>query len=217
MKANDSGADPVSPTGGTVSRRPLVLTVTAVVVLVAAAIVALVALRDRGAAPARPTAPRGAAGEPGERGGVATTVSPSGPVKVLAGTTPGQVTDAWVKRWPGPVDVDGSLHTVRATLPGTRDQLSASVGQPAKDRRDEVTRVFCLVKHRGTVQPPLVRTLVDGCLGPVLRAEERTAVLAWLNSADLSVPHQQVRRFPRFELLADHTADTSFSFILNAR
>ncbi|WP_320065779.1 hypothetical protein [Micromonospora sp. RTGN7] len=137
----------------------------------------------------------------------------------FAGMTPSKVTDAWGERWPGPVTVDGALHTIRVTLPGTQGQLSAAVGQPDKDRRDEVAHVFCMVKLRGAVQRPLLKSLVEGCLGPVLKAKERTVVLDWLISADFSVPHphDQIQRSSRFELLANHNSDKNFALILNAR
>jgi hypothetical protein len=209
-------AGSVPADGGTRPGRRVALAVSAVV-LVLAALVAVVVVRHRDTTPQRPPAPQGARGEPEEYRSSSPTASPSGPVPAFVGMTPSKVTAAWVERWPGPVTVNGAVRNVRVTLPGTRDQLSATVGQPTKDRRNEVAHVACLVKHRGTVSRPLLQTLVDGCLGPVLRPEERKAVLDWLIGADLSVPHYQFRRSPRFELLANHSADTSFALILNAR
>ncbi|MER5702288.1 hypothetical protein ABT023_10090 [Micromonospora sp. NPDC002296] len=200
--------------GGATSKRWLLLAAPAVVL---ASLLAVVVVHGRGAAPQRPPGTQGARGEPGEYLPSSPTATPSGPVPAFAGMTPSRVTDAWVKRWPGPVTVDGSLHTIRVTLPGTQDQLSAAVGQPNKDRRDEVAHVFCMVRLHGAVRRPLLKALVEGCLGPVLKAKERTAVLDWLISADFSVPHYQSQRSSRFELLANHNSDENFALILNAR
>ncbi|MEV4845677.1 hypothetical protein AB0K20_20985 [Micromonospora matsumotoense] len=207
----EAGSIPVAD--GTTSKRWLLLTVPVVVL---ALLLAVVVMRGREPAPQRPPATQGARGEP-----VGYPPSPtptrSGPAPAFAGMTPGKVTDAWVERWPAPVTVDRSVRNLQVTLPGTQDKLSATVGQPTKDRRNEVGHVACLVKHRGPVQRSLLKTLVEGCLGPVLKVKERTTLLDWLISSDLSVPRYQFRRTDRFELLADHTADTSFALFLNAR
>lgn len=215
MNETEWEAGSVRAGGRTGPRRWLVFAVPAVI-LVLAGLVAVVVLRHRDAGPQRPPAPQGARGEPGEEQLASPAATPSGPAPALAGATPSQVTDAWVERWPGPVTVKGSLHTIQVTLPGTQDQLSAAVGQPSKDRRDEVGQVLCMVKLHGAVQRPLLQTLVDGCLGPVLRPEERKTVLGWLVDTDFSVPRAETRESDRFELIANHNSDQNFALTLYA-
>ncbi|WP_234585677.1 hypothetical protein [Micromonospora sp. MH99] len=131
--------------------------------------------------------------------------------------TPSTVMDAWAGRWPVPVKVDGALHIIRVTLPGKQGQLSAAVGQPSKDRKNEVAQVLCMVKLRDGVQRQLLQTLVDGCIGPALGAKERRAVLNWLIGVDFSAPTYEFRRTSGYELLANHNSDENFALNLFAR
>ncbi|MFF0150314.1 hypothetical protein [Micromonospora sp. NPDC005203] len=184
-------------------------------VLVLGALAAVVVPRDTDGPPTRFASPLDALGEP--LPGRAPTIAPTKVFEVFPGLTPNRVTTAWAKRWPVPVTMDGALHTIRVTLPATQGELSAAVGQPSKDRRDEVAQVLCLVKLRDAVRRPLLQTLVDGCIGPALTAKERRAVLDWLIGLDFSVPNHEFRRTPSYELLADHNSDTSFALELFAR
>ncbi|MFE9871548.1 hypothetical protein ACFYON_12990 [Micromonospora sp. NPDC005686] len=190
-----------------------------VLVLLLAGAAGFVLWGERGAEPGCPPAPIGARGEPGEYQSVPTAAVPtaSGPAQVFAGTTAEEVTDAWVRRWPGPVTMDRSLRIINVTLPGTRDELSAAVVPPTKDRRDEVGHVICRVKLQGSLSRSLLRTLVDGCLGPVLKTDERAAVRDWLTGVDLSPPHFQMKRSPRFELQVNRNAEPNLMLTLNAR
>ncbi|MBQ1019346.1 hypothetical protein KBX71_15930 [Micromonospora sp. D93] len=186
-----------------------------VVALLLAALVGVV-VRDHGSTP-RPAASQGSRGEPGEYVTRSPAASASGPAPAFDGLTPSKVTDAWAARWPGPVTEEGALRTIQVTLPNTKDRLAAAVGQPSKDRRDEVGHVFCMVKLHGAVKRPLLQALVDGCIGPVLGAEERKAVLNWLVGVDFSTPNHQFRQTPGYELLANHNSDENFALTLNAR
>ena len=110
------------------------------------------------------------------------------------------------------------MRFVEVTLPGTRDQLSAGVGQPTRDRRDEVGHVVCRVKLHDGLTRPLRRALArDGCLGPVLKTGERAALRDWLTGVDLSPPHYQAKRSPRFELLVNRNSEPNLILALNAR
>ncbi|MEU1604854.1 hypothetical protein [Micromonospora matsumotoense] len=209
----EAGSAPASD--GTTSRTSRRWLLLAVPVVVLALLLTAVVWRDRSAAPRRPPGTHGDRGEPLPP--PTPTSTRTGPVPAFAGITPTKVTDAWVERWPGPVTVDGPLRIVNATLPGTRDELAAAVGQPDKYRRDEVAHIFCRVKLRGAVQRPLLKNLVEGCLGPVLTATERTATLDWLLKADFSAPSDHIRQSTRFELLAIHNADENLMLSLNAR
>ncbi|MEK8108117.1 hypothetical protein NKG94_30225 [Micromonospora sp. M12] len=184
-----------SPVGRrlTSSRRWFLLAVSAVALMLAALVV-VVERRDQDARVL--PRPQGTRDDSGEYVTSSPAATPSGPAPSLAGLTPSKVTDAWVKRWSVPVTEDGALHTIKVTLPDTKDSLAAAVGQPSKDRRDEVGHVFCMVKLRGAVQRPLLRTLVEDCVGPVLKAEERKAVLKWLIGVDFSAPIFKSRRPP---------------------
>lgn len=181
-----------------------------------AALVVVVEWRDQDAR-VLPPATQGTRDDLGEYETSSPAATPSGPAPSLAGLTPSTVTDAWVKRWPVTVKEDGALHTIKVTLPDTKDSLAAAVGQPSKDRRDEVGHVFCMVKLRAAVQRPLLRTLVDDCIGPVLKVEERKAVFNWLIGVDFSAPIFKSRETSDYELLADHNSDENFALILNAR
>ncbi|MCX5069166.1 hypothetical protein OOJ91_25310 [Micromonospora lupini] len=218
MNETEREAESVAVGRGTTSRRWLLLAVPAVVLMLAA-LVGVVVSRDQNGR-ALPPAPPGTRGNPGEPREWMTSpppVTPSGPLPVFAGLTPSKVTDAWVERWPVRVTAKGALHTIEVTLPGTQDHLAAAVGQPSKERRNEVGHVFCMVKLHGAVQRSLLRALVDGCIGPVLGAGERKAVLNWLNGVDFSAPTYEFRRTSGYELLANHNSDENFALILNAR
>ncbi|MFF0229926.1 hypothetical protein [Micromonospora sp. NPDC005254] len=166
---------------------------------------------------ALPAASQGTRGNPGEDVNSSPAVTPSGPMAAFPGMTPSKVTDAWAERWRVPVTADGALHIIRVTLPGKQGQLSAAVGQPSKDRTNEVAQVLCMVKLHGAVQRPLLQTLVEGCIGPVLKAEERKAVLNWLVGVDFSAPTYQLRRTSEYELNANHNSDENFALTLYAR
>ncbi len=184
-------------------------------VLVLAGLAAVSVLRDRDAPPQRSATQQGTRGEPGGNPSVSPTRT--GPLPVFPGMTPSKVMDAWAGRWPVPVTVDGSLHIIRVTLPGKQGRLSAAVGQPSKDRENEVAQVLCMVKLPGAVQRQLLQTLVDGCIGPVLGAKERKAVFDWLIGIDFSAPTYEFRRTSGYELLANHSSDESFALNLFAR
>ncbi|MEU8327087.1 hypothetical protein [Micromonospora sp. NPDC048839] len=208
----DAGLVPVDRR--TTPRRWLLLAVPALV-LVLGALAAVVVPRDTDGPPTRFASPLDVLGEP--LPGRAPTVAPTKVFEVFPGLTLDKVTDAWAKRWPVPVTVDGALHIIRVTLPGKQGQLSAAVGQPSKDRRDEVAQILCRVKLRDAVRRPLLQTLVDGCIGPALAAKERSVVLDWLIGVDFSVPNLESRRTSGYELQAVHNSDTTFALKLFAR
>ncbi|MEU7839937.1 hypothetical protein AB0B39_03095 [Micromonospora sp. NPDC049114] len=183
--------------------------------LVLAGLAAVSVVRDRDKPPQRSATQQGTRGEPGEY--PSSSPTRSGPLPVFPGMTPSTVMDAWAGRWPVPVTVDGSLHIIKVTLPGKQGQLSAAVGQPSKDRKNEVAQVLCMVKLAGAVQRQLLQTLVDGCIGPVLGAKERRAVLDWLIGVDFSAPTYEFRRTSGYELLANHNSDENFALNLFAR
>lgn len=212
MNGIEHEADPVVVGGKSTSRRWVLLAVPAMV-LVLAGLAAVWVMHDRDAPSQR--YPQGTRGEPAEY--PSSSPTRSGPLPVFPGMTPSSVTDAWAKRWPVPVTVDGALHIIKVTLPETKDSLSAAVGQPSKDRENEVAQVLCMVKLHGAVKRPLLQTLVDGCIGPVLGAKERRAVLDWLVSVDFSAPTYEFRRTSGYELLANHNSDENLALNLFAR
>ncbi|WP_343449754.1 hypothetical protein [Micromonospora oryzae] len=123
----------------------------------------------------------------------------AGPLPAIPGVKVEAVAADWAKRWGTPPKAFAKGYDTTAKLPGTAYRARFGVLSSPDGDGTEVATLFCTVgDQQHTKDRRLIRAMVDSCLAPALRGEEKATVSTWLNAQDYSHDVFATRELPRF-------------------
>ncbi|WP_229402624.1 hypothetical protein [Micromonospora okii] len=123
----------------------------------------------------------------------------AGPLPPIPGAKVEAIAAGWAQRWGKPAKASAKGYDTTATLPGTAYRTRFGVTRSRDGDRSEVATLFCITSDpRLAKGRRLIRAVVDSCLAPALRGEEKAAVSTWLTAQDYSHDLFATRVLPRF-------------------
>jgi hypothetical protein len=121
------------------------------------------------------------------------------PLPPIPGTTVAAVAAGWTKLWDTPPKTSARGYDTKATLPGTDYNTRFGILKSAAGDGTEVGTLFCITSDQRLIRDGrFIRAVVDACLGPALRDEEKTTLHTWLTEQDYSGNVHEIRELPRF-------------------
>lgn len=121
------------------------------------------------------------------------------PMPPIPGTTVDAVAAGWAKLLGTPPKPSARGYETTAPLPGAGYRSRFIVLKSPFGDGTEVAALFCTSGDEHIVRDRrLVRAVVDNCLGPALRGDEKPDLTAWLTEQDYSEDVHATREFPRF-------------------